>query len=80
MSSLDSVGLVSVFSGILQYKSVSNKQERQDIMMLRWLEGSHVQFGVSQFSQCFQWCTLKYILQYKSLSNKQGCQDSMMLQ
>ena len=48
--------------------------------MLRWLEGSHIQLGVSQFSQCNKWYTLKYKLQYKSLSNKQGCQDSMMLQ
>ena len=34
MSSLESVSLVSVFSGILQYKSVSNKQDCQDSMVL----------------------------------------------
>ena len=60
----------------IQYKSVSNKQGCQDIMMLSWLEGSHVQLGVSQFSQCIQSSTLSYILQYKSVSNKHGCQDN----
>ena len=83
ISSLESVSLVSVFSGIPWSINYSIRVYQTSMVvkiydaLMAW--GTHIQLGISQFSQCIQWYTLEYILQYKSVSNKQGCQDSIML-
>ena len=82
-SSLKSVSLVNVFSGIPWniYYSIRVYQTSKVVKTVWCSDGlrSHIQLGVSQFSQCIQWYTLKYILQYKSVSNKQGCQQIISL-